>query len=1404
MKNKLLLFVMAFILFTFPKANYAQAPNLGRDTSFVLFTSGGAFHCTGASYVTGDIGTFVGAYTGFPPGTLVGTAHIADSTAFYAKADLGVAYDYMSGLTCDTVIGVTMGNGQVLTPRVYCIGAAATINGNLILNGMGNPNSVFIIKIDGALATSVGAHVVLTNSAAYCNVYWQVNGLFHLTDSSVFMGNIIGNGAISMDTATTFYGRGLTRAGAINIATVTATKPSGCNNCAPNITTAPVNQSACLGGSVSFTVVATGTALTYQWRKGTVNILGATNATLTINPVTLANAATNYNVVITGSCLPASTSSNYSLTINAAPVIVTAPVNISVCSGNSTGFSVGATGTGLTYQWRKGTVNLTNTANISGATSAALTINPATITDVASNYNVVITGACTPAVTSSNVSLALNATPAITTAPINQTVCTGSTADFTVAASGTALVYQWRKGTVNLTNTGNITGALSATLTINPTTTTDVAGNYNVVITGACTPAVTSSNVSLSLNAAPTITTVPVNQTFCTGTSTGFAVIASGTGLTYQWRKGTVNLTNTGNITGALSASLTINPATVSDVASNYNVVITGTCTPAVTSSNVSLTLNAAPTITTVSVSQTVCTGTSAGFAVVASGTALTYQWRKGTLNLINTGNITGALSASLTINPATISDAASDYNVVISGTCTPVSTSSNVSLTINTAPAITIAPVNQTACAGSTATFNVSASGSGLTYQWRKGTVNLTNTGNISGATTASLIINPVSVTDVVTNYNVVISGTCSPAITSSFISLALNTAPGITTAPVSQTACYGNPASFSVAATGTGLTYQWRIGTANIAGATSAIYTISNVTLSDVASNYNVVISGTCSPASTSSNVSLTVNTVPDITTAPVNQLACVGSSASFSVVANGTALTYQWRIGTVNISGATSSTLTINPVSLSDAASNYNVVINGTCSPASTSSNVSLTVNTAPGIVTAPVSQTACAGSSAAFTVVATGTALTYQWRNGTVNISGATSDILTINPVTLSDAGSNYNVVISGTCSPSYTSSNVTLSVNTAPVLTSGPITNAVCIGGSESFTVTATGTGLTYQWRKGTVNLSNTGNISGANTASLTINPVALTDVASNYNVVITGTCSPDITSADIALILNTAPGITSAPVNTSACAGTLASFSVAATGTGLSYQWRRGLVNISNGANISGATSATLTINPVKAGDHGADYNVVISGTCLPGQTSMNVSLIVNEGPIIVAGPNNNSGCIGGSESFWVIASGTGLTYQWRRGTVNLSNTGRISGANTSILTVDSVNSTDVGSNYNVVVTGACAPIALSKNASLEICVINGIAAIDFGNTTQVVAIYPNPFTTSINVIINDASNINTAEFRIYNALGAEVMKSTITKQLSILETSKLPAGNYFYKVSFNDKIVQTGKLITL
>src|SRR4030095_8681431 len=82
----------------------------------------------------------------------------------------------------------------------------------------------------------------------------------------------------------------------------------------------------------------------------------------------------------------------------------------------------------------------------------------------------------------------------------------------------------------------------------------------------------------------------------------------------------------------------------------------------------------------------------------------------------------------------------------------------------------------------------------------------------------------------------------------------------------------------------------------------------------------------------------------------------------------------------------------------------------------------------------------------------------------------------------------------------------------------------------------------------------------------------------------------------------LSLSNTTPPSITQQPTNTSACVGGSASFSIVATGTApLNYQWRRGTTNLVDGGNISGATTPTLTINPVGTGDAATNYNCVVT-----------------------------------------------------------------------------------------------------------------------------------------------------------------------------------------------------------
>ncbi|MFT3782202.1 MAG: discoidin domain-containing protein [Nibricoccus sp.] len=248
------------------------------------------------------------------------------------------------------------------------------------------------------------------------------------------------------------------------------------------------------------------------------------------------------------------------------------------------------------------------------------------------------------------------------------------------------------------------------------------------------------------------------------------------------------------------------------------------------------------------------------------------------------------------------------------------------------------------------------------------------------------------------------------------------------------SLTVAPGGRVSISVTAKGTmPFTYQWKKNGANIAGATSATLSIASAAVSDAAT-YTALVSNSAG-STLSDNAVLTVSSpvaAPTITTQPVSVGLTQGNAASFTVVASGTSLSYQWYKNGVAISGATARTYTIAATALSDAG-NYSVVVSNSAGSV-TSSTVSLSVAVAvvaPTITTQPVSQTVTEGNSATFSVAASGSGLSYQWKKNNVAISGATGSAFTISAAQLSDAGS-YTVVVSNSAG-SATSNTATFTV-----------------------------------------------------------------------------------------------------------------------------------------------------------------------------------------------------------------------------------------------------------------------------------------------------------------------------------------------------------------------------------
>lgn len=347
----------------------------------------------------------------------------------------------------------------------------------------------------------------------------------------------------------------------------------------------PESINTCAGIAKTFSVTAVGDGtLSYNWQKSTnsgtswsdissapTNYSNYTTASLTVGaPIVTSGTSIQYRCIISSStnCSP-KTSSVATLLVSTSvtPVINSAPVDETVCSGASDYIQVLATGPSLTYQWQSASSLNGTYANISGQTANQLTLNTASA--AVFYYKCVVTESCGNKTATTNpvtITVTGTTTTSVTIAGSANNVCYGVPITYTASPlnEGNAPTYAWYK------NSTLVSGETATTFTSTSIANGDVV--YAILTSNkACaigSPA-SSNSVSRTIKTSPTVNII--------GTSTDYDLVsltATGGG-TYSWDGGS-NLSSAANDF---------------DESGTYTVTVTNTSTGCSTSQSATVTV---------------------------------------------------------------------------------------------------------------------------------------------------------------------------------------------------------------------------------------------------------------------------------------------------------------------------------------------------------------------------------------------------------------------------------------------------------------------------------------------------------------------------------------------------------------------------------------------------------------------------------------------------------------------------------------------------------------------------------------------------------------------------------------------------------------------------------------------
>ncbi|MEI6567237.1 MAG: immunoglobulin domain-containing protein, partial [Verrucomicrobiota bacterium] len=654
--------------------------------------------------------------------------------------------------------------------------------------------------------------------------------------------------------------------------------------------------------NVSMTAKAYIGAMTYQWYDRNNNYLGSgSQVNFSASQSTAGRIrCTAYNNTL-GYSYTTDTYAN--LYLIETPVMTSQPTSVVAGTGNTVSFYANANNYQLFYQWYK-----SNGSAISGANSYYLYLYNVTSADAGGYYCRISNGA--GSVQSSSATLTIATLPVITVQPMSITRNPGSTATFSVTATGIDLSYQWYKN-----STTAVASATSASYSITNVVLAD-AGNFQVKVSNVA-GTIWSSNAVLTTIIPPAITVQPVSLVVTQSNPATFFVTASGSTAAYQWWKGSVGsptllsedfTTNNGGFVvqtpipfaGAWAYNAAAGTWCEDGQPTNNNQPNTSKLnSPVVTLShagNVRLTFAHRYAFQGSLDGGQVRLSTNGGPYTAVDPAAFSQNGYRGELlQLLVPSGLESELKGQqcftdMSRNYSGYPWARFDTSVANLGT-------------MNAGDTVSVQFMAASDNTGSSTAPNWEIDSVSLQVSWNDRIA-------IAGATATNYTIANAQVADAAP-YSVVLTNAAG-SVTSVLATLTVLVPPVITTQPLGALLVAGASTNLSVTATGTlPLAYQWQFKSVSIAGATNSSLIFGNLTLAQ-SGPYRVIVTNIAGGA-TSAVATVTVMLPPSISAAPSSVFTNLGSDVVLRVATTGGGTpSYQWYFRDQPLGGWTNATL------------------------------------------------------------------------------------------------------------------------------------------------------------------------------------------------------------------------------------------------------------------------------------------------------------------------------------------------------------------------------------------------------------------------------------------------------------------------------------------------------------